>query len=758
MFDIAFTCTDTAAEGSVEIETYEPSTLVAPTQVWLRAVNHSGLASFEETGLVYEGAFHEYYHEWTINGEPLSAFSRVSNVLAEHNNPNKMFGQEVGFVLPAAGDYVIDLVVTDRLGNTATASTETLTVVTPESYFPEADRIYVDNTGVYDGVPAASGKVQTLEALRTAMNSRNANPTWVLLKRGQEHTLDGVNPGGNENARGLLDFQSNNKVQMVSNYGDSEDPVPVITQSLDSTRFYTSAAISTTNPLNEKWRTFTGFKIEGDYSPEEERGAWRHSYALSAGAWATDDGFLLFHQVETEGTAFGFGSVNDGATIGSNFRHMISDCLVDGYKDYGFFGSHPDARLALIGFGVIQKSLAMNKGAQDGFRNAHGPIRIPYGTLVLVSMCDILTRGAGDGNDQPCLRLFPSSDSGQHGYVDRCTMEGGFEVIHLRRSSQQVPAQPYNVVLERNLLVGSTYTQHHIHAQRSGLTARDNLFIDTNVEKIVASGTAVINLSEDENYPELGDNTDDPIVFHGNTYVNLQSAANDGTNRPNDFLVNEGDYYTNVKWSDQNNVTHKADGDITFTDFAPLDLSTAISDVSMRYAGLRFGYTSIEITLDADYADGEIVEVPYTAFDQILSDGTVLGGGSGTTDQAYWQAIEGANTRHQVKWTTGANQRRRFYAEGGDFAVTFTDATNVQIQNLTGLTWLSGDTLGIWLDRTTLLQSVDATYANPTSVPLPRPQTGSSAIDAATTGRVSPKDFLLADRGATPSKGALEPA
>ena len=756
MANFVYTYSAAASEATVEIETYEPSTLVAPAQIWLRAINHSGLASFEETGLVYEGAFHEYHHEWTINGEPLSAFSRVANVLAEHNNPNKMFGQEVGFVLPAAGSYVIDLVVTDRLGNTATASTSTLTVVTPESFFPEADRIYVDNTGVHDGVPAASGKVQTLEALRTAMNSRNANPTWVLLKRGQEHTLDGVNPGGNENARGLLDFQSSNKVQMVSNYGDSEDPLPIITQSLDSTRFYSSGALGASNPLSEDWRTFSGIRIEGDYSPEDERGAWRHSYALFAGNWANDDGFMLFHNIETEGTAFGFGSVDSSNNIGANFRHIISDCLVDGYKDYGIFGTHPDQKLAIVGVGVVQKSLAMNKGAQDGFRNAHGPIRIPYGTLVLVSMCDILTRGAWDGNDQPCLRLFPSSDSGQHGYVDRCTMEGGFEVIHLRRSSQQVPAQPYNVVVERNLLVSSTYTQHHIHAQRSGLTVRDNLLIDTNVEKIVASGIAAINLSEDEYYPELGDNTDDPIVIHGNTYVNLQSGANDGTNRPNDFLVNEGDYYTNV--TSENNVTHKAAGDITFTDFAPLDLATAISGVSMRYAGLRFGYTSIAITLDADYANGEIVEVPYSSFNQTLSDDTVLGG---ATDQAYWQAIEGANTRHQVRWVTGSNVPRRFYAESGDIAVTFTDATNVRIQNLTGLTWLNGDTLGIWLDRTTLLQSVDPTYANPATVPLPRPQTGSPdspAIGTATAGRVSPKDFLLADRGATPSKGALEPA
>ena len=153
-----FVLTYAAAGGSVGIEIEKPSSLVAPAQVWLRAMDYDGLAPFEESGTVYDGAHHEYYHEWTINGEPLPAWSKPQNLLAEHNNPNKAYGREVAFVLPEPGQYVIDLVVTDRLGNQATASTGTLIVFDPESYFPPADRIYVDTTGIYSGVPAASGK------------------------------------------------------------------------------------------------------------------------------------------------------------------------------------------------------------------------------------------------------------------------------------------------------------------------------------------------------------------------------------------------------------------------------------------------------------------------------------------------------------------------------------------------------------------------------------------------------------------------
>ena len=84
--------------------------------------------------------------------------------------------------------------------------------------------------------------------------------------------------------------------------------------------------------------------------------------------------------------------------------------------------------------------------------------------------------------------------------------------------------------------------------------------------------------------------------------------------------------------------------------------------------------------------------------------------------------------------------------------------TDILVENTSGETWPSGATARLWLDRSSLMPEMDGTYANPETIPLPRPQTGSAAIGAATTGRVSPKDFFLTDRGATPSKGALEPA
>ena len=215
-------CTHSAtASGTVEIEVRRPATLVAPAQVWLRAINHAGLAAFEQGGTYWDGAHHEYYHEWTINGEPLSDWTRPENLIAEHNKPNKAWGREVGFLLPDVGSYTIDLVVTDRNGKTAFASTETFTVITPESHFALADRIYVDTTGIYDGVPSASRRASSLAGLKTQLEAAGGgNLPWVLFRAGQTFSATGLN-------KGWLRISSARPVARMSSYGTGDRPIIV---------------------------------------------------------------------------------------------------------------------------------------------------------------------------------------------------------------------------------------------------------------------------------------------------------------------------------------------------------------------------------------------------------------------------------------------------------------------------------------------------------------------------------------------------
>ena len=758
MANFVFTYTAPGAETSVSIEARYPSAMVAPAQIWLRAIDHSGLADFDESGAVYDGAHHEYHHEWTINGEPLSAWSKPKNLVPEHNNPNKRFGREVGFVLPAAGSYVIDLTVTDRLGNTAVAFTDAITVVSPESFFPEADRIYIDPDGDYSGIPAASARYQTLAVLETEMPFYATNPTWVLLRRGKEHSLEGVAPGANKNGRDKLYFGDNNKVCYVSGFGTGDRPL--ITTGFDHTRDQRNAMFEYREPKNMDWRVFTGLEFDGGYDPETWGGQGNSSAAIGNGFYhhPGDYGFALVHDTVSSGTNFGTSLSIGPQNYSDGFHFMVADCEVDGWRDYGHFGCADNITIGMAGNYIHQKPNTPTFGDKNGISTAHGPIRIPKARYANITMNELFTRGGWDGNDQACLRLFPDSYPDQSAHVDRNTMIGGWEIMHLRRSSHG-KSVPHNVVIERNLTVGTGRTAFHIYSTRSGLTVRDNLMVDLNkVRSQVSYGDATILLTRDGNAGNVvAGNEADPIAVYGNTYLNLMDAGADGTNKTFPLVKNDENYFETIV--DENNVLHKPAGDVTFTDSAPLDLATVISGVSVDYAGIQKHFAPLDFQLASTIANGGDLVIPYADVTEALTTGNGGTEAGAATDQAYWQAVEGIDTNHQIYMSRSfeGTTNTLIFSERGHFTVTL-GTDDIIITNTSGFEWPGGDRIVIMLDRKSVMPPMDTTYAISATVPLPRPQTGSAAIGAATSGRVSPKDFLLNDRGESPSQGALEPA
>ena len=135
--------------------------------------------------------------------------------------------------------------------------------------------------------------------------------------------------------------------------------------------------------------------------------------------------------------------------------------------------------------------------------------------------------------------------------------------------------------------------------------------------------------------------------------------------------------------------------------------------------------------------------IPYSEFHQTLVGGEVLG--DNTTDQAYWLANAGPNH------TLGKGPN--YCAEFGHFTVSF-DKTGVTITNTCGFAWKGGKIV-VNLDRLSALPERDSAKASPATVPIPRPASGSSAYQTATSGLVAPTDFLLEDRDSRPSKGAV---
>ena len=742
-----------SGEGTVEIEVTKPTTLVAPAQVWVKAINHDGLAEFEESGTDYDASFHEYYHEWTINGEPLADWTKPENLIAEHNNPNKAFGRKVSFLLSDAGSYVIDLVVTDKDGNTATASTSTLTVVTPESHFPESRRIYVDSSDTHTGVPSASVKVATLNELYSALGSIGTGNMWVLFRRGDEWDFaDYANAGGN-GQYGAMIINFNRPDVMFSGYGEGDNP-----------KFYPSDLLNRNDKAlfyikeitGSNFFTATGLDFVGEFDPTIERGDFANDGCFSL--YEADADWVTFHDIRVDGLSKGFYIDRDPGKSDAQ-RISISDCLITNYFDYGIFGGNQTQYLSFSGNRIMRDPEAL-QGYPSSFTNYHSGIRIPSCAMAYIAGNDMFNVGGWSptgpsGIDQPCIRLCVSAYAGDYATVERNCLEGGYEVIQLMHKAGAGKCAPGNFVIERNLIAATAYTGNApIGLERSGTTIRTNLFVHPNGQRWFSSADytsiqateATIGPGEGPGFDNEPENFTDPIVIYSNTFLNLLNSTNDGSGTFRHWYDRHGVYENETV---ENNVIHAPNIDTPQTSFAPINTTGSISGLALRYLGWRPNFAPVKDFSISETINGASFTVPYASLTQRMEDQTTLG--DNTTNRAYWEAIEATDTLHQI------NVGKKYFADKGHFTVDFDD-TGAVITNASGETWSATSEVQIHLDRTSLIPARYAASASPTSVPLPRPTSGSSAIGGAIAGRVSPKDFLLASRGESPSQGALEPA
>ena len=170
--------------------------------------------------------------------------------------------------------------------------------------------------------------------------------------------------------------------------------------------------------------------------------------------------------------------------------------------------------------------------------------------------------------------------------------------------------------------------------------------------------------------------------------------------------------------------------------------------VTPRFSGVRWNYQLI-VRTDVNVPNGADLLIPYADIDS--SDG--LGNGdTAPTNQAYWQALPASDNQHGL-FASGLLR----LASRGDFSVSYADGSNIRITNTSGDTW-SG-TVQISLDRKSRLTAdipPQTQFASPSSVPMPTPQTNSSALGAADIGYVAYDDFLGAVRSSPKTAGAVE--
>jgi hypothetical protein len=751
------------AGTAVGIEVRHAPVMVAPAQVWLRATGHAGLAAFEESGSVYDGAHHEYYHEWTIRGAPLPAWTKPQNMPAAWNNPNRACGREVAFLLPAAGDYVIDLVVRDRHGNRAVAATGRLTVVAPDSHFPVRSRIYVDPDGDFTGVPAGARTAVTMQDLADRLAAARGAPSWVLLRGGKTHDMGTYAAGTRDN--GWMALTKDRRFAMLSSFGGGRARVVPATA---GNRIQGHGMFEIWGRPVTDFLTFTGLDFVGGWDPSVERGNQGNAAAIGSLDAKLRNSFVTIHDVDCSGLDKGLhlaASARQGANPDN--RMMVTNCFITNWRDYGIFAWNQQCRFAMVGNRITQHVDALHGGPKsDGLVNNHGPVRFQEAAYVYFAQNDVFSRTGWSPigrklADQPCLRLVVDPREGQAATVERNVMEGGYHIVNLNDQGPSYPSSPpphqpivpFNVVFSDNILIGTAKNLGTaMEVWRSGLTVRNNLFVMPDVALVQAQGAPCLKLGGQKNAVVSPDNASNPIVVHSNTCLNLLGEPNAG-GKAWEFLENVDDYFTSL--TAENNLVHRPHMARAETAFAPVDVATALEGITPRFRGERYGYRPTDPIIPAgDVPHGGSFAVPYSAILKVLQDQTPVAGG-GATDQAYWLAIAATDTRHSLHLR---RQRQRLHAELGHFTVSF-DATGVTVTNTSGYTWKAdAEGFRLSLDRTSLIPAMDTTYASPATIPLPRPLAGSPAIGGATMGRVTPADALQADRADPPSQGALEPA
>lgn len=736
------------ASATVQIETRLPQVLVAPAQVWVKAVNVIGLSAFDLTGTAYDGAFHEYFYYWSVRGAPLAPFNAPKNMIPQWNNPNVMGGKEAGFCLTAVGDYIIDLMVVDNMGNTAVAETQQISVISANDQYQNGDTICVSFAGAFAGKPDGATEVTSVAALSDAILANDSPNTRVLFNRGE--TFADFN----------LRIVDQRRASYFGSYGPSTVKPTLQPVYADKSK---SSIISITSGKDLKCVVMTGLRFESDWNPASETGSWGTGRGVDTSQFAINNGSVLFHDLEFEGQNISLLIGQRKSATAINNRFMVADVSITGWKDYGLFVfKAKEDLISVIGNKIAQNVDALNGGNKSvGFMNNHGPARFADVLGVYVSMNDIFSRTGWSGLDQQCLRYTTAAMPNQWTYTDRNVMEGGYLMVSLQGANPGVDDLPGNHLIERNLMIGTAMTNNKfVGVHKGGTIVRGN-YCYTPANKWVEANRGHKSAFRFNPDKSRAGNEDEPVGAYSNTVVMLRddvqaAGSTFGTMDFEDFMT----------VLDENNLLHVPNLASPVLGSAPLDLSQTIPGVTLRYKGVRVGFEPVALTLPTGgIADGADLLVPYTILHQRLAakarppQHTSNVNDELDTDQGYWLSNDASDVRH----TMTVKGIGPICAHLGHFTVSFASATHVTITNTSGMTWgVDGPNAKLEatlkLDRTSKIPAMDTSFAHDgQTVPLAVPADNTSAAWQSAAGQfVAPRGFITGAPRIQPiSQGAL---
>jgi len=695
--------------GVINVSAILPPRIVAPAGVWLDATAVSGFnVAGPSNGDVYDPRYHEITHIWDTGDT--GTWSAPENMPPAWNNKAVAYGPRVCHTFGTPGIYTPSVWGADTSGNSGGGDATAFTVLDPDDVYTGTDTICIALDASFAGAPAGCTQVTSIAALQSAINN-SSGPTRVLFKRGEMYSDVYLNC-------------RNDEVEYIGAWGSGARPVLYGQKYVNAPNKWMFNY--TTNDGIEQI-TITGLDLRSHWRADGEVG-----YAGTPWwVWniRRDNVHMTIHDCSFDG--FDQVDLDIGAEQSRPGAIVMSDCFVTNWASYGCFSrrnsNQANFRVGWVGCRITQDVNALhgtNYQLNELVGNDHGPIRFEAIGQHYIGASDLFSNTGWsplgpDQGVQPCVRINTYADDarGFSGNVERCVMEGGFHTINMSGENPGRVEHPGNYLFDKLVMIGSAKTAaaggsgNFFHLSFGGTTIRNVLGVLPDVPHYHDTGNDsehCISFAQDNS---ASGNADQPVAVYNCTFINLRTPANDPSFNWT-ATVNEINF-TNL--AVENNIVHAPGIDTPVNADGPL-ASDDLAGITLRYKGVLFG-TLIKGTTGS-VADDEFFSVAYPS----------------GTDQAFWQGIEATDTLH-LMWLSEAE----LAADNGDFDVDFTQSNEIRIYNRTGGTWSGA--YEIRLDRKSAY-TFPTTYANPATIPLPRPDTGSNAIDGGDTGRKAYDDLM----------------
>ncbi|MEM9739563.1 MAG: hypothetical protein AAF829_06805 [Pseudomonadota bacterium] len=434
----------------------------------------------------------------------------------EWKNRNTGFGPRVTHVYRKPGMYTVTIWAYELTSDRRAKWTGQYTVGDPDTEFSNSDTAYVSVASDFTNAPIGAGQYSSFAAAVAARTS--AAKTRFMLKAGETHTsfADLQLPGGH--------------VHVVNDYDRSNDADKgYVRPILEATA--ASGYVLRTRDFQNRDVVIQGLDFRGPWDTTTETGEPEKTGITVLATLPAPQTFII-DDCFFDGFKNGIHNPGHGTVDPSNSGLTVHDTVVTNWRDFGVYCGGA-SNIDLLGCRIAQDVDALSGGPKDGSHNNHGPVRLQTNTaqFVTVDGCDMFSRTGWVENtpnyftQQPCFRFNQSGLAGSLLNMQRNACEGGFEIIKLSPANTTYFEGIQNIIIDKNVLLGSHMTAFGVTANLSGITMRNVLMFVPNVPRILGifDPVALLRVSAPTNNSNA---VDAPIELYHNTIVNLMSDDN----------------------------------------------------------------------------------------------------------------------------------------------------------------------------------------------------------------------------------------